>query len=452
MWLEKAENAPNMPGTEMKPAKSKEKIGDVELPTDWTWSDKSKDTSLETGKAVTGSAIYVGEDAGNYVKESVGITLTRSSCDHLHTELRDAKEATCKDKGYTGDTYCIDCNEIIATGTEIPLADHFYESTVTKEPTTTEEGVRTYTCKYCDASYTEAIPKKENTGGGSSGGGTVLPPTESDTKPDDTKEETVTKTETGTNSSGKEVVVTTTTKTDADGNELSVTEKTVIAESSKTTSTTVTVKKDGEGEIVSAKATVTKTVTTGSKTTISSAVLEQIIEAAGTEDVTITMTVKDADGKTKYTIKADAGDFKSGNELYIYKYDSKTKEYTLVDAKTYTVNKAGNVSVSMKIKATYYLVDSKEAAEINKTIVSTIKPEKSKATVKKGKKVTFTLSEKVNPDNIKSITYTTSKKSVATVGKKGKVSAKKKGTVIIKAKVTLKNGMTKTIKMTIKVK
>ena len=164
------------------------------------------------------------------------------------------------------------------------------------------------------------------------------------------------------------------------------------------------------------------------------------------------MTVKDADGKTKYTIKADAGDFKSGNELYIYKYDRKTKEYTLEDAKTYTENKAGNVSVSMKIKATYYLVDSKEAAEINKTIVSTIKPEKSKATVKKGKKVTFTLSEKVNPDNIKSITYTTSKKSVATVGKKGKVSAKKKGTVIIKAKVTLKNGMTKTIKMTIKVK
>ena len=66
--------------------------------------------------------------------------------------------------------------------------------------------------------------------------------------------------------------------------------------------------------------------------------------------------------------------------------------------------------------------------------------------------MTFTLSDKVNPDNIKSITYTTSKKSVATVGGKGKVSAKKKGTVIIKAKVTLKNGMSKTIKMTIKVK
>ena len=66
--------------------------------------------------------------------------------------------------------------------------------------------------------------------------------------------------------------------------------------------------------------------------------------------------------------------------------------------------------------------------------------------------MTFTLSDKVNEDNIKSITYSTTKKSVATVGKKGKVSAKKKGTVVVKAKVTLKNGMTKTIKMTIKVK
>ena len=411
--VNKALNAPNMPSTEMKPAKSKEKIGDVGLPTGWEWSAESKVTLLETGEAVTGSAIYVGADKGNYVNESVEITLTRSNCDHL------------------------------------------YESTVTKEPTTTEEGVRTYTCKYCADSYTEVIPKKENSGGSSSsgtGGGTVLPPTEPDTKPDDTKEETITETETGTNSSGKEVVVTTTTKTDADGNVLSVTEKTVIAESSGTTSTTVTVKKDGEGEIVSAKATIVKTVSTGSKATIQSSILAQIIEAAGTEDVTVSMTVKDAEGKTKYTVKADAGDFEPGNELYIYKYDTRAKEYTLVNAKTYTVNKAGNVAVSMKTKATYYLVDSEEAAEINKKIVSTIKPKKVAATVKKGKSVVFTLSDKVNPDNIKSITYTTSKKSVATVGKKGKISAKKKGTVTVKAKVTLKNGMTKTIKMTIKVK
>ena len=358
---------------------------------------------------------------------------------------------------------CTECGEVIHTNVVVKALGHNYECTVTKEATTTEEGVRTYTCKVCTDSYTEVIPKKENTGGGTSGGGysgggggTALPDTKPetkpDTKPDETKEETITKTETDTNSRGKEVVTTTTTKTDADGNVISITEKTVIPESSASTSTTVTVRKDGKGEITSAKAAITKTVTIGSKATIQSFILAQIIEAAGTSDVTVTMTVKDADGKTKYSVKADAKDFESGNKLYIYKYDTGTKEYIMVDGKTYTVSKAGNVSVSPQVKATYYLLDTEEAAEINEKILSTIKPKKATVTVKPGKRVAFTLSGKAKPDNIRSITYTTSKKSVATVSKNGKISAKKEGTVIIKAKVTLKNGMTKTIKMKVKVK
>ncbi|MDD6481701.1 MAG: Ig-like domain-containing protein [Lachnospiraceae bacterium] len=318
-----------------------------------------------------------------------------------------------------------------------------------------EPGNYTFTVVEGGDTATLTVNSQPSSGGGGysgGGGGTALPDTKPEPKPDTNKDETITKTETDTNSKGKEVVTTTTTKTDADGNVISVTEKTVIPESSASTSTTVTVRKDGKGEVTSARATITKTVTTGSKATIQSSILAQIIEAAGTSDVTVTMTVKDADGKTKYSVKADAKDFESGNKLYIYKYDTGTKEYIMVDGKTYTVSKAGNVSVSQKIKATYYLLDAEEAAEINKKILSTIKPKKASVTLKAGESVNFTLSGKANPDNIKSITYTTSKKSVATVSKKGKVYAKKKGTAIIKAKVTLKNGMTKTIKMKVKVK
>ena len=36
------------------------------------------------------------------------------------TEIRDAVAATCKDNGYTGDTYCLDCGMKIADGKEIP--------------------------------------------------------------------------------------------------------------------------------------------------------------------------------------------------------------------------------------------------------------------------------------------------------------------------------------------
>ena len=39
---------------------------------------------------------------------------------HKHTEARNANEATCCETGYTGDTWCTDCNTKIATGTVIP--------------------------------------------------------------------------------------------------------------------------------------------------------------------------------------------------------------------------------------------------------------------------------------------------------------------------------------------
>jgi mannan endo-1,4-beta-mannosidase len=58
----------------------------------------------------------------------------------------------------------------------------------------------------------------------------------------------------------------------------------------------------------------------------------------------------------------------------------------------------------------------------------------------------------LNMENVSKITYTSSKKSVATVNKNGKITAKKAGTVQVKAKVTLKNGKTKTVTMKVKVK
>ena len=39
---------------------------------------------------------------------------------HKHTEVRNAKSATCCEKGYTGDTYCTDCNALVSIGAEIP--------------------------------------------------------------------------------------------------------------------------------------------------------------------------------------------------------------------------------------------------------------------------------------------------------------------------------------------
>ena len=228
--IAKAAKAPNMPENAMAPAHSTKKVGDITLPDGWSWQEADKDTALADGVAVTANAIYTGTDKGNYETESVSITITRSECDHTHTEIRNQREATCKEKGYTGDTYCKDCGEKLASGTtiekkphkvgtpatcvskavcsvcsetfgevdatnhvhttvknrkeatctqtgyagdtyctdcdkllstgkELAALGHDYKATVTKQPTTTEEGIRTYTCTRCNSSYTESIAK-----------------------------------------------------------------------------------------------------------------------------------------------------------------------------------------------------------------------------------------------------------------------------------------------------
>lgn len=298
-------------------------------------------------------------------------------------------------------------------------------------------------------------------GSASSGGGSTTPTkpdtpskpadTNVTTNPDGTKTEV--KTEIVKNESGKEVTVTTTVEKDAQGNVTGSKEVSVIAEVSKNTSATVTVQKDATGKVTSATAELTTTGKGGKKSvtgTISGAVVGQISDAAGTKDVEISVTV--TDGKKSYTVKADAEDLTAGTKLKVVAIDPKTQKYVLVNAKTYKVGKNGDVKVSLPGGETYQLMDTKEAAAVEKEIYRTITVKASSATVKKGKSTKVEMSSKLDMDNVSKITYTSSKKSVATVSKTGKITTKKAGTVTVKAKVTLKNGKTKTVSMKIKVK
>ena len=78
---------------------------------------------------------------------------------HVHTTVKNRREATCTQTGYTGDTYCKDCDKLLSTGKELAALGHDYKATVTKQPTTTEEGIMTYTCSKCGHSYTQPIAK-----------------------------------------------------------------------------------------------------------------------------------------------------------------------------------------------------------------------------------------------------------------------------------------------------
>lgn len=78
---------------------------------------------------------------------------------HINTEIRDAKAASCKEQGYAGDTWCKDCGSMIAEGSIIEkLTIHTWDAgTVTKEPTATEVGEKTYICTTCGVTMTESI-------------------------------------------------------------------------------------------------------------------------------------------------------------------------------------------------------------------------------------------------------------------------------------------------------
>lgn len=184
LTVNKAAKAPNMPEAAMAPAHSTKKVGDITLPDGWNWSDTDKDKELTDGVAVTATAVYTGADKGNYENVSVTITITRSSCDHKNTEVRDKKEVTCTEDGYSGDVYCKDCTVLVTKGSVITHPGHLLREVAAKDATATVAGnIAYYVCenagcgKYFadNAAKTEITDKSSiiipATGDGSSSGG-----------------------------------------------------------------------------------------------------------------------------------------------------------------------------------------------------------------------------------------------------------------------------------------
>ena len=115
---------------------------------DYKVKDHKDATCTEDGYTTS-----VCKNCGDEKKETIKAT------GHQHTEVRGTKKATCIEEGYTGDTYCTDCGNMISTGKKIEKTDHTWDNgTVTKDPTCTEKGSKTYTCSVCQKTKTEEIP------------------------------------------------------------------------------------------------------------------------------------------------------------------------------------------------------------------------------------------------------------------------------------------------------
>ena len=127
---------------------------------DWKWSNSDISKELPVGKEISARAVYNGADAGNYLDESVEFKITRSECKHEHTAGRYYSSPSCTSSGYSGDTYCKDCNETISYGYTISAYGHDYDNgVITTEPTAETDGIITYTCKWCKHQDTKTLGK-----------------------------------------------------------------------------------------------------------------------------------------------------------------------------------------------------------------------------------------------------------------------------------------------------
>ena len=128
------------------------------------WSD-SHTHSWDSG-VVTKQPTCTEAGTKTYTCTSCGKTKTTeiAATGHQHTEIRNKKDATCKEEGYTGDTYCTDCGAKVSSGQAIAKIDHTWDNgKVTTEATCEHTGVRTYTCSVCGETKKEEILKTDHT-------------------------------------------------------------------------------------------------------------------------------------------------------------------------------------------------------------------------------------------------------------------------------------------------
>ena len=130
-------------------------------PTGWIWNENVKpEQELQVGTPIKATAIYNGNDKGNYQEEKITYTITRNECEHKNTVGVYYSSPSCTSNGYSGDTYCNDCERTIYYGSTIPAYGHDYDNgVITTEPTTETDGIITYTCKRCKHQDTKNLGK-----------------------------------------------------------------------------------------------------------------------------------------------------------------------------------------------------------------------------------------------------------------------------------------------------
>lgn len=78
--------------------------------------------------------------------------------EHSFDEEKIQKKATCTEEGYTGDTYCTDCGELIQKGSATEKTDHNWKVVSEEKATCEKDGSKTLVCEDCEETKTETLP------------------------------------------------------------------------------------------------------------------------------------------------------------------------------------------------------------------------------------------------------------------------------------------------------
>ncbi len=127
---------------------------DVE-PTDHAWDNGVVDPVSTC--VVNGIRTYTCLNDSNHTYTE---TVELDENNHVgETYIKDQADATCTEDGYTGDTYCADCDKKLLSGEVIPAFDHAWdEGVIDPVSTCNTHGTKTFTCQNDNShTYTEVV-------------------------------------------------------------------------------------------------------------------------------------------------------------------------------------------------------------------------------------------------------------------------------------------------------
>lgn len=284
--------------------------------------------------------------------------------------------------------------------------------------------------------------------GSSSPGGSADSGSETAPPQDDNKDKTKTKTETREDGT----VVTTTEVRAEDG---SVQIKTEIRNEATGLNVTVNVSKNAKGKITSATAEILDRGFGNVK--ISGEALSEIVKAAGTKKVKITIKMLTKNDWVIREVTVNVNTLLKRTvrpkKMKIIEIDPETGEKLVVSKMPFRVAADGSVELDHNElgHGTYELVTADEEEALTKQILRSIKATKQSASIREKQGTYFWFKKGVNWDNVDKVTFSVLNPDVARVSSNGRITGLKPGKTVVKAVVRLQNGQSKVIRMTVTV-